>query len=321
MEQESRQQKRNFHLAGIIPVESQPKDFKFPWSDALIPIAPDYLAVERAIYECAYAGCETIWLICSRETTPLIRHRLGDWINDPTLNGRTLKDVFAPSTKFKQIPIFYVPIHPRDKQKRTGLAWSIIYGFKRARDISRKFSRWTTPGKYYVAFPHGVFPSHTLKDLRHLFSSPTNVFLSFNNKTAKDGEMLAFTFDANDYANISKAFKEEERLLFRNALWKDGKLVGEMLPREQRYSGRHIPIEVLLKHIKIDESQKQPVKWYYDISSWDKYCTFLAGRERQFIKKPASTIRYHEFNHIAEDVEDDIEVDDNEEEFDSDDET
>ena len=53
-----------FHLAGIIPVAGQPLDFDLPWHDSCAPIAPDYLAVERAIVECAYAGCETIW-ICS----------------------------------------------------------------------------------------------------------------------------------------------------------------------------------------------------------------------------------------------------------------
>ena len=47
----------SFHLAGVVPVASQPLDFKFPWHDALQPISQNYLAVEHAVVECAYAGC------------------------------------------------------------------------------------------------------------------------------------------------------------------------------------------------------------------------------------------------------------------------
>ena len=53
----------NFHLAGIIPVAGQPLEFNMPWHDSLMPIAPDYLALERSVVECAYAGCETIWIV------------------------------------------------------------------------------------------------------------------------------------------------------------------------------------------------------------------------------------------------------------------
>ena len=58
-----------FHLAGIIPVAGQPLDFNLPWHDSCVAIAPGYLAVERAVVECAYAGCEIqfgleeIWIL------------------------------------------------------------------------------------------------------------------------------------------------------------------------------------------------------------------------------------------------------------------
>ena len=73
----------SFHLAGIVPVASQPLDFNFPWHDSLMPIGKDYLAVERAVLECAWAGCETIWVVCHREMQPIIKDRLGEWIFDP----------------------------------------------------------------------------------------------------------------------------------------------------------------------------------------------------------------------------------------------
>ena len=175
--QESRQKRSNFHLAGIIPAECQPLDFDMPWNDSLIPINKGYLAIERSVVECAYAGCETIWIVCSRETSPFIRHRIGDWIHDPVINVKVMKNVFAPSERLKQIPIFYIPIHPKDKQKRTGLAWSILYGYNRAHNISRLFSRWSTPSKYYVSFPHGVYKPSQLQKKRGFISSPNSICL------------------------------------------------------------------------------------------------------------------------------------------------
>ena len=49
-----------FHLAGLIPLAGQPLDFNMPWHDSLMPVGPNYLAVERRIVECENAGCETI---------------------------------------------------------------------------------------------------------------------------------------------------------------------------------------------------------------------------------------------------------------------
>ena len=71
------------HLAGVVPTAGQPLDFNFPWHDCLQPIGPDYLAVERAVLECAWAGCDTIWVVCHDDMKPLIRHRLGEYVEDP----------------------------------------------------------------------------------------------------------------------------------------------------------------------------------------------------------------------------------------------
>ena len=43
-------------MAGIIPISGQPLEFNMPWHDCLMPLAPDYLLIDRAVAECAYAG-------------------------------------------------------------------------------------------------------------------------------------------------------------------------------------------------------------------------------------------------------------------------
>ena len=70
------------HLAGIIPVSGIKSDFGMPWHASLMPIGPNYLAVERAVAECAYAGCDTIWIVCADDVTPLIRYQVGEKIQD-----------------------------------------------------------------------------------------------------------------------------------------------------------------------------------------------------------------------------------------------
>ena len=89
-----------FHLAGIIPVAGQPLDFNFDWSDCLMPLAPNYTAVERSVIECAYAGCETIWLVCNNDIAPLVRLQVGDYIQADSHLG-TVLDIQIFSTVLK----------------------------------------------------------------------------------------------------------------------------------------------------------------------------------------------------------------------------
>ena len=141
------------HLAGVVPVAGQPLDYNFPWHDCLQPIGPNYLAVERAVLECAYVGCDTIWLVCHDDMQPLIKKRLGDFVEDPVYINRKYDSGF-PSERRKKIPIYYVPIHPNDRDRRDCLAWSVLYGANSAYYIGKNISKWATPDKYYAAFPY-----------------------------------------------------------------------------------------------------------------------------------------------------------------------
>jgi hypothetical protein len=95
------------HLAGIIPTITKPMDFRFDWHDVLMPIAPNFYAIERSVLECAYAGCDTIWIIANDNITPLVRHRIGDFVHDPVYLKRLSRN---PSLERRPIPIFYVPM-------------------------------------------------------------------------------------------------------------------------------------------------------------------------------------------------------------------
>lgn len=305
MEETPRQKKINFHLAGIVPVAITGLDFNMPWQESLMPIAPDYLAVERAIYECGMAGCETIWVVCHKETTPLIRHRLGDYILDPTINYSSLRRYYKRCEEhLKRIPIYYLPIHPKDRNIRDGLTWSIIYGYKKAYHVSRLFSRWATPSKYYVSFPYGVYSPSFVKEARKRISSKESVFLQTpDGKTAKDGAYVGFSFDTYEYSEYRQSFLNAETRRWKSGKWENGKFTGEELPSEEKYNGDKIPLETFLENAKITEENTHTLKWYHDISSWDKYCAFLSSEERQSVRRPKFGFSYTEYNPIAHEEE------------------
>jgi hypothetical protein len=308
--------RNKFHLAGIIPITNQPTNFNMPWHESLMPVAPDYLAFERSIYECAIAGCETIWIVSHREQTPLMRHRLGDWIYDPIINPK-IRSKYSdrPSEQFKQIPIYYVPIHPKDRDVRDGLVWSIFYGIRKAFQISRYFSKWVTPNRFYVSFPYSVYTASSLKDRRLEISSKESIYLQTpDGRTIKDGALAGFTLDSKEYVQYLKNFREHEKLLWKNGEWKNGKFVGEKLPTGERYTGRTIKPEQVFHSALVNEDNIHKLKWYHDISTWQGYCKYLGSADSKYVKRPKFGFNYHEFNPIGVDNEIIAESDDEQQE-------
>jgi len=294
------QNKNSFHLAGIIPVAGQELDFNFPWHDCLQPIAQNYLAIERSVVECAYAGCETIWIVCYDDMQPLIRYRLGEYVQDPL--GLSPNYRLHPSQHHKPIPIFYVPIHVKDLGKRDSLAWSILYGAQTAYWLSRKISKWVIPDKYYVAFPYGIHKPEELKPFRKIISSKKRFYLSHNGKTIKDGEYLGFTFDGEDFKKFRRFIRKE------GTGEKVPNQVGiptEKLPIEERWSGRFFTLEKVFQSVIMEDAEVFELPWHYNIDNWEGLCEYLSSDKRKEIKRPSKhLLLYHEFSRMGVDEDD-----------------
>lgn len=291
---ESSQNIFSFHLAGIVPVAGQKLDFDFPWHDCLQPIAKNYLAVERAILECAYAGCETIWLVCHDDTQPLVRYRLGDYVQDPVYFHRTRVTLTGER---KEIPIYYIPIHPKDKDKRDCLAWSILYGAQSAFWLSKTISKWVVPDKYYVAFPYGIYSPELLQSHRKQISSKNPFFITYDDKTVKDNEYLGFTFNSQD-------FLEARRLLRKEATGEFHGYNTERIPLEKRWSARFFTLDKVFKSVTIDNMSVLKVPWYHNIGCWNSYCNFLGSSIHKSVERPEDALLgYHEWNPIGVDNE------------------
>ena len=290
---------KSFHLSGIIPVAGQPLDFNFPWHDCMMPIAPSYLAIHHAVMECAWAGCETIWVVCHYDMQPLIRHQLGEYVQDPVWYHRQ-HDRY-PSESRKLIPIYYVPIHPKDRDKRDCLGWSVLYGANTAYWISRKLSRWAVPDKYYTAFPYGIYNNERLRKHRKDISSNKKFILKYKDKYVRDGLPIGFTFDAEDFKRIRRQLRSSATGLRP----KNSEYGSEPLPIEKRWSARHFPLDKVYESVIIEEDTKSvEIDWFYDIGTWEGYCDFISSPECRALSVPYDKIlKYNEFNPIGEDLE------------------
>tara|TARA_Y100000034_G_scaffold124573_1_gene172922 strand:- start:1503 stop:2372 length:870 start_codon:yes stop_codon:yes gene_type:complete len=278
-----------FHLAGIIPVAGQPLDFNMDWSDCLMPIAPNFTAVDLSVLECAMAGCETIWIVCNDDVSPLIRHRIGEYVLDPVSVGRMGP---RPRESRRQVPVFYVPTHPNDRERRDCLGWSVLHGAQSAYHISLRISRWVTPDKYYVSFPYGVFNPDSLRPFRKNISSNQQLYLTHNENTVKNNEYLSFTFSPEDFIKIRREFRKKATNEYFD---------GKRLPREKRYSGRHFSLDKVFDSVILEGSMALELPWYHNIGSWDGYCEYLASPNRTMIKRPSKIIfDYKEFCPIGQ---------------------
>lgn len=283
-----------FHLAGIIPVAGPKLEFNMPWHDCMMPIAKNYLAIERAVLECAYAGCETIWIICDDDMQPLIRYRLGDYVNDPVWVYRHFDK--EKGDKKKLIPIQYVPIHPRDKNKRDCYGWSILYGAKTADKVSRAISTWLRPDRFYVSFPYGVYPHWYPRPHRDKISKRQNkkVLYRFEGKTIMDGEYLGFTFNHEDLVQFIEEVRKKSTGLFESDQRK-------RLPLEERYSYRFFTLDQIFDTMNTENVTYVDLEKYHKIDTWDLYTEYIATEGKTQYPIPRSVFKASQINPVGED--------------------
>lgn len=255
------------HLAGIVPIGGKKLDFNMSWHDSLMPIAIDYTAIEQAVYQCAVAGCSTIWIVGHKGATPLIRHRVGDMIADPA----TITDTRFNFTKIKEIPIFYVPILPKDSDKRDSLGWSVLYGADVAFRVSCFISKWIAPKKFLCVFPYGITPNEIIKGFREKFvKEEGKTIFSYEGKTVKDGLHIPFIFDGNDYKKCRDIVKKKN--------------IEDWEKRRER-DAREFTLQEIFEPLDTANSSVVELPWFYDISSWANYCKYTSSEQALKLSK------------------------------------
>ena len=290
----------SYHLAGIIPVAGMSANINLGLPNCMAMVAENYTAIEHAVVQCAFAGCETIWVVCNDDTAPIIKHTLGDFVEDPVYRNRG--HARYPSEERQQIPIYFVPIHPKDRDKRDCYGWSVLHGALTAYHISSQMSKWIIPDRFFVAFPTGIFTAEVLRASRKQISSGYPFYLTHKRKTIRDGIPLPFTFDGEDF----KRFRREVREKGTGGWYapKEGeKYPSERLPIEKRYSARHFSLDIVFGSAIMDKANKVEAPWFHSIEDWNQYRKFLASDEAQHIERPDHLLPVSKLNPIGTDIQ------------------
>jgi hypothetical protein len=193
-----------FNLAGIIPIAGYENEYGTVLPDYLNPLAPGYFPVQKSVMECAFAGCDTIWVICNHDYMSLVKKYIGDSVLDPityekfyfTKGGKKVQ-------KRKTIPIMYISMHHK-YLNNCSIPFSVVYGAYMVKKTTNKISKWVKADRYFTSFMNQQYDINHLYDVRKHIRSYNPFLVSHNTKTVVDGITSAFTFDNNDLYDILK---------------------------------------------------------------------------------------------------------------------
>lgn len=288
--------KEKFSLVGIIPVAQHKKIFTFPWHDCLMPIGEDFLLIENAVAECAIAGCSSIWIVCHNDAQFLIRERVGEAVWDP-LSMEQSRFKNKPSMHKRQIPIHYVPVHPKDKGRRDSLGFSIAYGAWYVNELCERISKHTTPTMFFVVSPYGALYHNILKESKKFLKKKKRVIFAQNGHTFLEDEFAPVRFTM--FLEDINLMMENIRTGKKKHYFEDGKL--KRYSKEEAYPAKEYDLTTVFEgstikeEAKIIETYNRPDDYpnYWSMTNWEDYCA--AFEWLHDLKKPYF-MTYEEFN-------------------------
>ena len=262
------------HLAGIIPVAQLETDYESTSPDVLTLLAPGYTAIQNAVMACAMAGCKTIWIVANNDLAPVVRETVGEWVHDPVYYKRDFTKFY--SNVRKEVPIYYVPIHPKDLDKRNSYGWSVLYGIYSAWYVSFKISRWILPEKYFVAFPMSVYDYRLLRTLRPQIQDVNKNFsLTYKNETVLDNLPISFTMKGEDFLECRRNVNKITTREYLPPL--EGQLPTTKRPLNERWSARFFDLATVFAKWNLSEAETREIDWFYDIREWEQYRQYMAA--------------------------------------------
>jgi hypothetical protein len=274
------------NLPAIIPVSGMASEFGMEWDSSLIPVGPNYTAIEATIYECLHVGCNSIWIIANDDIAPLLRKRIGEYATDiRSLEQASFKQF--GSDHHKEVPIYYVPIHPKHRNKVDNYAWSAIYGANVAFWIMRGFSRWTTPAAYYVSFPLGMMDPKELLKHRAKVQKKKTFYFSHEGRTVRDGHPISFVMEPDEWR------RAKHTITTNASMWKapaEGELPTELLPPEQRLVSLRYELEDVFGDGPTTNDQE--INLFYDLTTWPGYVKFISSELGSRTKRPGKNVMY-----------------------------
>jgi len=278
------------HIAGIVPVAGQRRaDYVFPWHDCLMPLNKDYYAIERAVYECAVVGCDVVWIVSDMEFQPLVKEIVGSWLLDPLQMNK--KNRQKESFEHRRIPIYYLPIHAKDRERRDCLGWSVLYGASVANMFARKISHRMQTDKFWVAFPHGVYDPEPLRVFREgerrNFIQNKNIVLTHQGNSVINGTQLGFSLTREQVEERIKNFKSME--VGYQFTDEEGKR--RKRPVSESFTGRFFSLDKVFDTVYDgDNFHEVEVSEHYEIDKFQGYRELMGSNIN--LEKPEAITRF-----------------------------
>ena len=263
------------HLAGIIPVANLQTDLQFTFPEVLLPLNNGFTAIQKSVVECAYAGCNTIWIVANPDLAPVVRKTIGDWIYDPVYLGRSK---YGEGSEYRrEIPIYYCNIMPKNIDRRDSYGWSVLSGVYASWLTANKISKWIVPHKYYISFPMAIFDIHKIRSERKLINdNEKNFFVTFGDKTVKDNMPLSFTMFGKDYLNCRRDVNTKTTKQFYNT--KDNeKYPTKKLPLHERWSAKKFNFSQVFEKLCIENAYSYSPEYFFDASTWTGYSDYMTS--------------------------------------------
>jgi len=273
----------SIHLSGIIPIANYETDLKVSFPELLLPANDGFSLIQKSVYECAAAGCNTIWIVANDDLAPIIRKTVGDWVYDPVYYKRDMESKFYSQLR-KEVPIYYVGIKPKDQKRRDSYGWSILEGIHASYMTSLKISKWLTPEKYFISFPFGVFDIYFIRQHRKLIrEKQKNLFFKYNGQSVVDNQYLPFTMTGEDFKLCRRAVNQKTTREYLPPS-PPQKYPSHKLPLHQRWSARHFTLSEIYEPLGENPHTSVDLEWYHDVSTWSGYVKYISSNN--LIEKP-----------------------------------
>jgi len=282
-----------FHLAGVIPLCGQQyRGKELPWHPGLLPLTEDTTLIEQAIVQCAWAGCETIWVVVDDSFAPFLKKRCGEYIEDPLYYGQNEYSPI-PGVRNRKIPIFYVPEDLFNRDRRDSVSYQVIRGMEMARKVTGQISAFVTPDRYFVTFPYGVYSQFELRSFRSTLSKFDELIFQCDGKSIQTGHYMPFLISLKSAKlckeNVWHTATGAKDVSQPKEEWQFGKFPTALLPLEERYNGRwYGPDQVFNLFIKEFGDNQIDLKWFFDVSTFDGYREYL--RSENYIYDTSSLL-------------------------------
>ena len=277
---------KKLNMPAVIPVAGMTSEFGMEWDSSLIPVAPNYTALEASVYECLHVGCTSIWIVANDDIAPLLRHRLGEFTTDIESIERGTYKRFG-SDNHREVPIYYVPIHPKHRDKVDCYAWSVIHGVNVAYWITTMFSRWAAPKQYYISFPLSLLDPKEVYRYKSVLKKNVPFYFEYEGKTVKDGAPLSFVLESEEWRRAKHVITSN------SALYKappPGEMPREMLPVGERRKSLGFSLADVFGDGP--PGMHQELNKFYDLTTWDGYVKFISSELAEKTKRPNTNTMY-----------------------------